>query len=114
MEWLEKLGRDLALEHGAVAVLLYGSYARGTERSECDVDLFFLSELVHRDPVLAEAFAAADFRSGLTKLKEKAEAAKAAAEKEAAERAAAEIRARQEAERAEADDDAEQEAAAAD
>lgn len=24
MEWLEKLGRDLALEHGAVAVLLYG------------------------------------------------------------------------------------------
>ena len=42
LEWLERLGRDLALEHDAFAVILYGSHARGAARQESDVDVLIL------------------------------------------------------------------------
>lgn len=42
MDWIEALGDTLARDHGAVAVILYGSRARGAERPESDVDLLLL------------------------------------------------------------------------
>ena len=39
MDWLEQLARELATAHQALAVILYGSRARGTARPESDVDL---------------------------------------------------------------------------
>lgn len=42
MTWLERLGEALARDHGALAVLLYGSHARGAARPESDVDVVIL------------------------------------------------------------------------
>ena len=41
-DWLDALGAELANEHGAFAVLLYGSHARGNARPESDIDVMFL------------------------------------------------------------------------
>lgn len=48
--WLERIGESLARDHGAFAVLLYGSYARGNPRPESDLDVMILVPSTREGP----------------------------------------------------------------